>query len=149
MVSKKEHAQRSKCPVACGLDIVGDHWTLIVVRDLLLLGRHEYREMLEGEEGISSNILSDRLDKLQTSGLVKSIPHPDSKKRKLYYLTPSGKDLIYVLLAIARWSGKHLGGQVVIPMDVQKAVSTNPQGFVEGVLEILQEWEAGYGIVQD
>jgi DNA-binding HxlR family transcriptional regulator len=145
MVSKNEHAQRSQCPVACGLDIIGDHWTLIVIRDLLMLGRHEYRDMLEAEEGISSNILSDRLKKLQDTGLVKWIPHPQSKKRKLYYLSPRGKDLIYVLISIARWSGKHLSDQV----DIQLAVAKNPDEFVTGVLLSLQQWEKDYGITNN
>ena len=70
MATKNEHANRSSCPVACALDVIGDHWSLLVVRDLLMMGKHEYKELLESAEGISSNILSDRLRKLQENGLV-------------------------------------------------------------------------------
>lgn len=66
----KEHAARSGCPIACTLDIVGDHWTLLIIRDLMFLGLHEYKDMLMKEEGISSNILTDRLKKLERKDLI-------------------------------------------------------------------------------
>jgi DNA-binding HxlR family transcriptional regulator len=68
MVAKIEHKQRSGCPIACALDLIGDHWTLLVIRNLMFLGIHEYKDMLKTEEQISSSILTDRLKKW--SGMV-------------------------------------------------------------------------------
>ncbi|MGB3619855.1 helix-turn-helix transcriptional regulator [Ketobacter sp. MCCC 1A13808] len=146
MASKKEHRMRSECPIACGLDIVGDHWTLLIVRDLLIFGRHEYNELLQGNEGIASNILSDRLQKLQNNDIVRSIPHPQNKRRKLYYLTGRGKDLIGLIMAIGDWTQKHLGKPVRLPVSHPAAASASPEQFKERVLHTLQQWEIEYGI---
>ncbi|MGH1472117.1 MAG: winged helix-turn-helix transcriptional regulator [Cellvibrionaceae bacterium] len=145
MVEKKTHNTRSLCPVACGLDVVGDHWSLLIIRDLLFFGRHEYKDMLKSEEGISSNILSDRLNKLQRKGVVKSIPHPESKKRKLYYLTPMGKDLIYVLISLSLWSLKHLPETVAASFDAD-VENKGPKELAKYLLAQAAEWEKSYGI---
>lgn len=145
MVSKKEHVERSNCPIALGLDIVGDHWTLLLVRDLLF-GKHEFREFLESDEGISSNILTDRLSKLQAQGIVSWLHHPESKKRKLYFLTEKGKDLIHVVVPLVRWSLKHHPETAEIPADRIAALSKGPEFFVELTLEALSRWESELGI---
>ncbi len=145
MVVKNTHAARSQCPIACGLDIVGDHWSLLIVRDLLFFGHHEYKDMLEGGEGISSNILSDRLAKLQQAELLKSIPHPESKKRKFYYLTPKGKDLVYVLISIAMWSTKYASDSVKTAFD-EEVTNKGPKEFARYLLLKTEEWEHQYGI---
>lgn len=146
MATKNKHTQRSQCPLACGLDIVGDHWTLIIVRDLLMMDRHEFRDMLDGDEGISSNILSDRLTKLQKEGLVKAIPHPASKRRKLYYLTSKGKDLIHVVVAVVHWSNKYLSEHISITEEHRKFMTLGPEAFIKQTLRALDEWEQRYQI---
>lgn len=146
MVTRNEHASRSDCPIACALDLVGDHWTLVIIRDLLFMGRHEFREFLAGEEGISTNILSQRLRKLQDNGLVAWVPHPQDRKRKLYYLTASGKDMIHVLIALSHWSAKHLPGDPGVPEPVRQLAAANPRDFVGEVFRRLAEWEAEQGI---
>ncbi len=148
MVSKKEHKLRSECPIACGLDIVGDHWTLLIVRDLLVLGRHEYGELLQAEEGISSNILSDRLQKLQDYDLVRYIDHPQNKRRKLYYLTDRGKDLIHLIAAIGSWTHKHFGKEPQLPSDHPAAQSRTQEQFAARVLDSLKQWEIEHGVGQ-
>ena len=145
MVSKKEHLERSTCPLALGLDIVGDHWSLLIVRDLLF-GKHEFKEFLDSDEGISSNILTDRLHKLQTQGVVNWIHHPDSKKRKLYYLTEKGKDLLHVVVPLVRWSLKYHPDTAEIPVERIAALNQGPQYFVELTLEALSKWESEFGI---
>ncbi len=146
MVSKNEHALRSTCPLACALDVIGDHWTLLVVRDLLLLGKHEYREFLDSPEGISSNILSDRLEKLEGHGLLTSIPHPDTKRRKLYYLTESGKGLIHVLVAVAGWSLQHHPDSATQQMLIAVGKHASHKAFIRQTLADLRKWEQRYGI---
>ncbi|MEJ2694961.1 MAG: helix-turn-helix domain-containing protein [Candidatus Thiodiazotropha sp.] len=108
MIARVEHKHRTGCPVACSLDIIGDHWTLLVIRNLMFLGLHEYKDMLHTEELISSSILTDRLKKLEQAGLVTSIPHPESGRRKLYYLTAMGKDLIHMMTDLVVWANRHL-----------------------------------------
>ncbi len=146
MVKKNAHKHRSGCPLACALDLIGDHWSLLIVRDLIFLDRHEYKDMLSSEEGISSNILSDRLKKLEAAKLVASIPHPESGRRKLYYLTARGKDLVYLLIDIARWSEKHLGDIVDIPPEKKELLTNNPDLMVELTLKDLDDWEKAHGV---
>lgn len=141
MVLKKTHAERSGCPVACALDIVGDHWTLLVIRDLMFLGIHEYKEILAGPEGISSNILTDRLKKLEQNGLLASMIHPGNRKRKFYYLTVKGKDLIHTMVHLIRWSEKHLSEHLKIPTEKRDLLVNDPDRFVELTLRQLKTWE--------
>lgn len=141
MVARSEHHLKSGCPVACALDIIGDHWTLLIVRDLMFLGRHEYKDMLAGEEGISSNILTDRLKRLERGGIIASAPHPDSRRRKLYYLTDVGKDLIFAMLDIARWSDRHLADRVFIPEESRALLDSPPEVVAANVRRRLKEWE--------
>jgi len=149
MVMKNEHALRSHCPIASALDVIGDHWTLLVVRDLLLMGKHEYREFLQSEEGISSNILSDRLNRLQRTGLLAWIPHPRNRRRKLYYLTTSGKDLIHVLIPVARWAHKHVGADFKVPEPHRSAIEHNAGTLIQSVFSELTRWEQQYGVQQN
>ncbi|HEY4415445.1 MAG TPA: helix-turn-helix domain-containing protein [Verrucomicrobiae bacterium] len=104
-VGKKgaEPAQRrSPCPVACSLDIFGDRWTLLIVRDLFL-GRTRFKDFAASPEGIPTNILTDRLERLLAHGVVKQIPAEDGTKRLAYRLTKKGKDLGSVLKAVRDW----------------------------------------------
>ena len=106
--------KRSSCPAACALDIAGDKWTLLVVRDLLR-GRHTYKELLAAEEGIPTNILADRLKRMEETGLVRSEPYQDRPVRWRYELTPKGRDLGGILAAMAKWGQKHVRGTKVAP----------------------------------
>ncbi len=141
MVFKIEHKNRTGCPIACSLDILGDHWTLLVIRNLMFLDLHEYKDMLKTEEKISSSILSDRLKKLECEGVIASIPHPDSKRRKLYYLTPVGKDLIHIMMEIVLWANSHLSERLDIPAEKKKLLKKNPEKFKALILEQIQKWE--------
>jgi DNA-binding HxlR family transcriptional regulator len=94
--------RRSPCPVACSLDLVGDRWTLLIVRDLLL-GRVRFRDFAASPEGIPTNILSDRLARLLQYGVVEQIPAPDGTKRFAYQLTRKGEALRPVLAALRDW----------------------------------------------
>ncbi|MGH8765662.1 MAG: winged helix-turn-helix transcriptional regulator [Burkholderiales bacterium] len=101
--------KRSSCPGACALDLVGDKWTLLVVRDLLR-GRHTYGELAACDEGIPTNILADRLRRMEEAGLIKARPYQRKPVRYAYALTKKGHDLEYVLAAVARWGTKHVRG---------------------------------------
>lgn len=100
-------APRSTCPIACALDLLGDRWTLVIVRDLFL-GKSRYGAFSESAEGIPTNILADRLARLETTGIITSAPYQENPPRYAYALTPKGHELKPVLGALAMWSMKHL-----------------------------------------
>ncbi|MDX6766565.1 MAG: helix-turn-helix domain-containing protein [Candidatus Methylacidiphilales bacterium] len=102
---KQEKIRRSPCPVACALDLLGDRWTLLVVRDLFL-GRSRFKDFLVSPEGIPTNILSDRLARLLEHGVVEQIPAADGTKRLAYRLTRKGKSLAPLLQGLKDWGLK-------------------------------------------
>ena len=100
---------RSSCAVASTLDLVGDKWSLLVIRDLLH-GKRTYGEMLESPEGIPTNILADRLRRLEQAGIIVSSAYQDRPVRYAYALSEKGKDFGDVLLAFVRWGKRHIPG---------------------------------------
>lgn len=102
-------ARRSPCPVASGLDLFGDKWTLLIIRDLIL-GRSRFKDFVESPEGIPTNILSDRLERLLDGGVVQQIPAADGSKRLAYQLTDKGAALRPILRAIRDWGLKWESG---------------------------------------
>jgi len=100
---------RSTCPVASTLDLVGDKWSLLVVRDILH-GKATYGELLDSPEGIPTNILADRLKRLQEAGIVVASAYQQRPVRHAYTLTEKGKQLGGVLLELVRWGKKHIPG---------------------------------------
>jgi len=95
-------AFRSGCPIACALDLVGDRWTLLVVRDLFR-GKKRFGELAASSERIPTNILADRLKRLEAAGLVAASPYSEHPPRHEYALTPAGRDLRPLLAAVADW----------------------------------------------
>ena len=95
-------ALRSPCPVACSLDVVGDRWTLLVIRDLFA-GKSRFGEFLEAPEHIPTNILAERLKRLQMAGLIEAVPYSERPPRHGYALTPRGRALGPVVDALAEW----------------------------------------------
>ena len=100
---------RSTCPIACVLDILGDKWTLLVIRDLFL-NKHRYGEFVESPERIPTNILADRLKRLEAAGIVKKVPYQTNPVRMEYFLTSKGADLGRVLTAMRKWAENHVPG---------------------------------------
>lgn len=94
--------RRSPCPVACTLDLLGDRWTLLLVRDLFL-GRSRFKDFASSPEGIPTNILADRLERLLESGLVRQVPATPGGKHRAYQLTEKGRALGPALRALRDW----------------------------------------------
>ena len=138
-ISKKGEC-RSCCPIAGALDILGDRWTLLIVRDMLMFGKHEYHEFVTGSEGIATNILSDRLKGLLCMGIVEYRPHPKHKTKKLYYLTAKGKDLLPLVIEMALWGGTHYAAPGM-PRSRFNKLKNNPKKVMEGILRELEAWE--------
>lgn len=100
---------RSVCPVACALDVIGDKWTLLVIRDLAC-GKRHFGEFCRSPEGIATNILADRLERLVAHGLVEKHVPDDGSGRDAYRLTEKGKSLGPVVAAVARWGLANIEG---------------------------------------
>ena len=98
---------RSTCPISTGLEVIGDRWTLLVVRDLMFAGKRHFREFLQSEEGISSNVLADRLNVLLENGLVTREDDPSHAQKAIYSLTDKGCDLLPVIVALSAWTQNH------------------------------------------
>lgn len=99
---------RSLCPINLALEVIGDRWSLLIVRDLMFSGRHHYRELLQSEEGISSNILAERLGRLVEAGVLSRTDDPTHKQKAIYRLTPMGIDLLPMIAALGSWGRKYL-----------------------------------------
>ena len=99
---------RSCCPVACTLDLLGDKWTLLVIRDLFA-GKTRFSDFAHSPEGIATNILTDRLSLLVEGGLAERVT-PEGRRRAAYRLTSKGRSLLPVLTAVAQWGLEHIPG---------------------------------------
>jgi len=98
---------RSGCPVSLSLEVFGDRWSLLIVRDLMVRGFRNFRDFQESGEGIATNILAGRLRKLETAGIITAQPDPEDARRVLYRLTRKGIDLAPVMLELLIWGAKH------------------------------------------
>jgi DNA-binding HxlR family transcriptional regulator len=98
---------RSHCPVSFALDAIGDRWSLLILRDLVLRGKRRYQEFLSSEEGISTNILADRLVRLEKQRLISKRIDSGDKRQIGYFATQKALDLVPVIFEMARWSAKY------------------------------------------
>ena len=101
--------RRSACPVANTLDLVGDKWSLLIIRDMRH-GKRTYGELAQSPEGIPTNILADRLRRLEETGIIESAAYQERPVRYAYTLTDKGNDLGELLGALVRWGKKHIPG---------------------------------------
>ncbi len=114
----KDKALKSNCPQYLGLDVFGDKWTLLIIRDLMIENKRHFREFLQSKEKIASNILTNRLNALEKEGIIVKKEDPSHKQKIIYSLTQKGVDLYPIMMEIARWSIKH---KPVDKKDAQKA----------------------------
>jgi len=106
-----ENNFRSGCPLASTLDIVGDKWSLLIVRDMLFQGKRTFKDFSTSPEGIAPGILSSRLKWLEENELITKQKLPDNKKENIYLLTEKGIELAPIIIEIILWSDKNLRGQ--------------------------------------
>lgn len=98
---------RSDCPISCSLDIFGDKWSLLIIRDIMLRGKVSYSEFLNSEEKIASNILVNRLSVLEAEKIVIKEVSPANKSKFVYSLTQKGADLLPIVIEIMDWGAKY------------------------------------------
>jgi DNA-binding HxlR family transcriptional regulator len=104
---KPASKRRSGCPLNASVEMLGDRWSLLILRDMMLRGFRSYKEFLESYEGIATNILADRLRRLETYGIITTQPDPSDGRKTIYSLTPKGIDLAPVLTEMVLWAARH------------------------------------------
>lgn len=124
--------QRSICALVNALDTIGDKWSLILIRDMMFLHKKEYSEFLASPEGISTNILANRLKGLVESGMATKSKHPSDKKKSLYQLTEKGMGLLPVLIELSLWGNDHLEN-TFIPEPFLQGMREDRCGFISKV----------------
>jgi len=113
-----------KCPITFALDIFGDKWSLIILRDLLFKQKKYYGEFLNSDEKISTNILANRLSKLESEGIITKTRDMQNLSRFIYHLTQKGKELLPLMLEIIEWSTKY-DPQPDVPDNIIKGAPAN------------------------
>ncbi|TGK08292.1 transcriptional regulator [Leptospira selangorensis] len=133
-----EGKKRSDCPISCSLDIWGDKWSLLIIRDLMFNKKRTYGDFLKSDEGIATNILASRLQSLEENGLIEKSEHPDSKAKVLYKLTQKGIDLLPVFIEIYVWAEKYFD----IPKEIKvalKDVKKDKESFIRSMTKELRK----------
>ena len=121
---------RSDCPIAASLDVIGDRWTLVVLRDLLLTQKVAFSE-IGVQEGIATNILMNRLERLTEAGIIECYAHPTDGRRRIYLPTQRGIELIPVLVDLVVWGTDHTSAQGV--RKIAKAIKQDREGVIKSI----------------
>lgn len=129
----KKVKRRSNCPISFGLDLFGDKWSLPIIRDLLFEGKVYYRDFLESEEKIATNILADRLERLEQNGLITKRESPLNRSKYIYTLAEKGQVLLPVLIEIIKWSAKYDPDTTADKSFVERAYK-DPEGLMKEIL---------------
>jgi DNA-binding HxlR family transcriptional regulator len=125
---------RSGCPLASTLDIVGDKWSLLIVRDMLIQGKKTFKDFSTSPEGIAPGILSSRLKWLEENGLITKQKLPDNRKENIYLLTEKGIELAPIITEIILWSDKNLRDQNAEMFSIVEAgFNKNKSKVTEGI----------------
>jgi DNA-binding HxlR family transcriptional regulator len=129
--------RRSGCPLNASVEMLGDRWSLLIIRDMMLRGAHTYKTFLECYEGIATNVLADRLRKLQSHGIIAAEPDPADGRKLIYSLTRKGIDLAPVLTEMVLWAAAHedTGNQALV-----QQMRDDKKKFLAGV---RQRWADG------
>ena len=105
--NKNRINRRSGCPLNASVEVLGDRWSLLIIRDMMLRGFRTFKEFLQSDEGIATNILADRLRNLETHGIIRAKQDALDRRKIIYFLTPKGKDLAPVLTEMVLWAAAH------------------------------------------
>lgn len=131
-MSRNENLKQ--CPIHYALHGIGDKWSLIIIRDLIFFGKRHYNEFLASREGISTNILADRLAKLEEHGIISKTRDKKSRNRFRYLLTQKGLDLLPVLVELTQWGGTY-DSNTAIPSSYLEQYRTDRAGLLDSLLQ--------------
>jgi len=124
--------RRSDCPISNVLDLVGDKWSLLILRDLLFFNKKSYSDLQNSDEKVASNILSNRLEKLEQEGLIAKQQDEKDKRKKIYTLTGKGVDMLPILLDMILWSAKY-SPDTNIPVTLVNRARDDRDGLLEEI----------------
>ncbi len=133
----KKDKKRSECPVSSSLDIFGDKWSLLIMRDMIFYGKSTYGDFLKSDEKIATNILATRLLNLEENKIIEKLDHPGSKAKVLYKLTEKGIDLLPIIVEIQLWADKYFP----IPAEIKAIIEEgkkDKEGFIETITQQLK-----------
>lgn len=129
--------RRSGCPLAISLDVIGDRWSLLIVRDMMVRGYRTFKEFQTSGEGIATNVLSDRLQKLEAAGILCTESNPEDGRRLYYRLTEKGIELAPVLLEVVVWGARH--DKTGTPPELIERMVKHREAFLA---ETKRRWQA-------
>ena len=132
--------KRSDCPLSCSLDVFGDKWSLLIIRDLMFFKKGTYNDFLKSAEGIATNILASRLKALEENGVIEKLEHPDSRAKILYRLTQKGIDLLPILMEVYIWSDKYF----TMPADLKATIQEAKKDKDKFVRQIMKELKTDF-----
>lgn len=133
----KKVKRRSDCPINFALEIFGDKWTLLIVRDLMFKGKIYYGDFLASEEKIATNILADRLSTLEQTGIIKKSQDSKNKTKYIYSLTEKGLDLVPILIEIVLWSAKY-DPKTATPKELLSQAQRDKKGLIRSLTKGLK-----------
>lgn len=134
----KKTEKRSECPVSSSLDIFGDKWSLLIMRDMIFYNKSTFGDFLKSEEKIATNILTTRLLNLEEHKIIEKLEHPDSKAKVLYKLTEKGIDLLPVIVEIQLWAYKYFTLPDSIKVIIEEG-KKDKNGFIETLTNQLKQ----------
>lgn len=129
---------RSHCPIAFALDIFGDKWTLLILRDVIFFGKRFYKDFANSDEAISTNILADRLQKLEEQGILLKRQDEDDKKRYIYVPSRKGLDLVPVMLEMSIWSSDY-DGNTAAPPELMARIKKDPRKYAREIVNNFKQ----------
>jgi len=129
--------QRSTCPVSTSLDVLGDKWTLLILRDIVFAGKSTYGQFLQSEEKMATNILADRLAVLESQGLLTKTVAADKKSKFTYRLTEKGVDTIPIIVELVLWGAKHC--PTIVDASLLEELHTGKDAAVEKYKQLARE----------
>jgi DNA-binding HxlR family transcriptional regulator len=138
MPAKHKPQRRSSCPVNASLEILGDRWSLLIIRDLMLRSYRTYKEFLSSDEGIATNILAERLQRLEAAGIISTSRDAEDRRKVVYRLTAKGIDLAPIVVELILWGAQHESTDAP-PAAIRKMRARREQ-FLS---EIRRNWEEG------
>ena len=134
----KKDTLRSDCPINYALEHLGDKWTLLVIRDLVFDKKQFYKEFLSSKEGIATNILSDRLKRLENLNIIESKVYEKQRTQKIYSLTKKGIDLTPILIELIYWSAKHQKGLNISPEFITQ-LEKDKTGVINTIISSIEK----------
>ena len=130
--------ETNKCPIRFGLGVFGDRWSLLIIRDMMFRGSTRFQDFLDADEGISTNILSDRLSRLEAQQIISRQKDPADGRQVLYELTDKGKDLLPVMLVVIGWAEKH-DPETHVSREFAERIRTDLFGVRDQMLDAMEK----------